>query len=98
VIPTIRHPVVVRFAEVERVGADQAGGVGERCQQNSELGADVAVGGVGGRCHVVGALPHLVERVDAERPTALNQSLELSGAWPQHDRLHVPSVPTGPSG
>jgi SWIM zinc finger len=56
---------------------------------------DIAVHGVR-RCRVVGALPHLVERVDAKRPTALNQSLELSGARPQHDRLHVPNVATAP--
>src|SRR4029077_7380562 len=97
VVATVRHPVVVRFAEVERIGAEQAGGVGEWCKEHGELSADVAVSGVSGRCHVVGALPHLVERVDAERPTALNQSLELPGGGPQYDRLHVPSVATAPT-
>jgi hypothetical protein len=82
VVATIGYAVVVGLAEVERPRTNQAGGAGARGQQNGEFVVDVAVSGVSGGCHVVGALPHLVERVDAERPTALNQTFELLGGRP----------------
>jgi IstB-like ATP binding protein len=89
VISTVRDAKVIWLTEVERIGANKSGLAGRWSEQNGQLAGDVAVAGMGCRCHVVRPLPHLVEGVNPELLAPLNELLECGRSRPEHHRLHI---------
>jgi hypothetical protein len=85
----VRHPEVVRLAQVERSGTDQAGLLHEGLEENGHLVVHVAVKWVCHRCHVVLAHPDLVVAVEAQRLAPGDKSLKLGGGWTEHHSSHI---------